>query len=70
MMMRFAIRVAFRCAVALLCATSALPKAALKNKGEIDPGAVSDWTIFSYSSGNKSTRERLNTNTITVTCNS
>jgi len=42
------------------------------NKGEIDPGAVSDGleAMLSYSSGNKSTRERLNTNTITVTCNS
>lgn len=42
------------------------------NKGEIDPGAVSDGlkAIFSYTSGNKSTRERLNANTITVTSNS
>ena len=69
MMMRFATRVAFRCAVALLCATSAFAQGSPQgNKGEIDPGAVSDGlkAIFSYSSGNKSTRERLNANTITV----
>ena len=68
MMMRFAVRVAFRCAVALLCATSAFAQGSPQaNKGEIDPGAVSDGlkAIFSYTSGNKSTRERLNTNTIT-----
>ena len=42
------------------------------NKGEIDPGAVSDGlkAIFNHTSGNKSTRERLNANTITVTSNS
>ena len=73
MMMRFATRVAFRCAVALLCATSAFAQGSPQgspqgNKGEIDPGAVSDGlkAIFSYSSGNKSTRERLNANTVTV----
>jgi TRAP-type uncharacterized transport system substrate-binding protein len=65
MMMRCATSVASRCAVALLCATSAFAQG---NKGEIDPGAVSDGlkAIFSYSSGNKSTRERLNANTVTV----
>jgi len=69
MMMRFATRVASRCAVALLCATSAFAQGSPRgNKGEIDPGAVSEGlkAIFSYSSGNKSTRERLNANTITV----
>jgi TRAP transporter TAXI family solute receptor len=69
MMMRFATRVASRCAVALLCATSAFAQGSPQgNKGEIDPGAVSDGlkAIFSYSSGNKSTRERLNANTVTV----
>jgi len=69
MMMRFATRVASRCAVALLCATSAFAQGSPQgNKGEIDPGAVSEGlkAIFSYSSGNKSTRERLNANTITV----
>ena len=69
MMMRYATRVASRCAVALLCATSAFAQGNPQGfKGEIDPGAVSDGlkAIFSYSSGNKSTRERLNANTITV----
>ena len=69
MMMRFVTRVASRCAVALLCATSAFAQGSPRgNKGEIDPGAVSEGlkAIFSYSSGNKSTRERLNANTITV----
>ena len=69
MVMRFAARVASRCAVALLCATSAFAQGSPRgNKGEIDPGAVSEGlkAIFSYSSGNKSTRERLNANTITV----
>ena len=69
MMMRFVTRVASRCAVALLCATSAFAQGSPQgNKGEIDPGAVSEGlkAIFSYSSGNKSTRERLNANTITV----
>ena len=69
MMMRFATRMASRCAVALLCATSAFAQGSPQgNKGEIDPGAVSEGlkAIFSYSSGNKSTRERLNANTVTV----
>jgi len=69
MMMRFVTRVASRCAVALLCATSAFAQGSPQgNKGEIDPGAVSEGlkAIFSYSSGNKSTRERLNANTVTV----
>ena len=77
MMMRYVTSVAFSCAVALLCATSAFAQDnaqgnaqgnAQANKGEVDPGAVSDGlkAIFSYSSGNKSTRERLNANTVTV----
>jgi TRAP transporter TAXI family solute receptor len=69
MTMRYATSVASRCAVALLCATSAFAQGnAQGNKGEIDPAAVSDGlkAIFSYSSGNKSTRERLNANTVTV----
>ena len=57
---------AFRCAAAvtLLLATPA----SAQNKGEVDPAAVSDGlkAIFSYSSNNKSTRERLNANTITL----
>jgi len=65
MTMRYATSVASRCAVALLCATSAFAQG---NKGEIDPAAASDGlkAIFSYSSGNKGTRERLNANTVTV----
>src|SRR5205809_490763 len=52
MTMRYATSVASRCAVALLCATSAFAQG---NKGEIDPAAASDGlkAIFSYSSGNK-----------------
>ena len=72
MMMRYAIRVASRCVIALLCATPAFsqgnqgnPKAA---RGEIDPAAVSDGlkAIFSYSTANKTMRDKLNANTITV----
>ena len=73
MTMRYVTSVASRCAVAMLFATSAFAQGNLQgnapgNKGEIDPGAVSDGlkAIFSYSSGNKSTRERLNANTVTV----
>jgi TRAP transporter TAXI family solute receptor len=69
MTMRYATSVASRCAVALLCATSAFAQGnAQGNKGEIDPAAVSDGlkAIFSYSSGNKGTRERLNANTVTI----
>jgi len=73
MTMRYITGVAFRCAVALLCATSASaqsnPQANPQgNKGEVDPAAVSDGlkAIFSYSTGNRGTRERLNANTVTV----
>jgi TRAP-type uncharacterized transport system substrate-binding protein len=69
MTMRYVTSVASRCAVALLCATSAFAQGSSQGiKGEIDPGAVSDGlkAIFSYSSGNKSTRERPNANTVTV----
>src|SRR5262245_49589448 len=81
MMMRYAARVASRCAIALLLATPAFaqgtpqvspqatPQGNPKNtKGEVDPAAVSDGlkAIFSYSTGNKTTRDRLNANTITV----
>jgi len=69
MTMRYVTSVASRCAVVLLCATSAFAQGNPQGiKGEIDPGAVSDGlkAIFSYSSGNKSTRERLNANTVTV----
>jgi TRAP-type uncharacterized transport system substrate-binding protein len=69
MTMRYVTSVASRCAVALLCATSAFAQGSSQGiKGEIDPGAASDGlkAIFSYSSGNKSTRERLNANTVTV----
>src|SRR5689334_2541348 len=73
MTMRYVTGVALGCAVALLCATSAFAQGktegnAQANKSEVDPGAVSDGlkAIFSYSSGNKSTRERLNANTVTV----
>jgi NMT1 family protein len=73
MTMRYATSVASCCAVALLCATSAFAQGNLQgnsqgNKGEVDPAAVSDGlkAIFNYSSGNKSTRERLNANTVTV----
>jgi TRAP-type uncharacterized transport system substrate-binding protein len=73
MTMRYATSVASRCAVALLCATSAFAQGspqgnAQGNKGEIDPAAVGDGlkAIFSYSSGNKGTRERLNANTVTI----
>jgi hypothetical protein len=69
MTVRYAASVASRCAVALVCATSAFAQGNPQgNKGEIDPAAVSDGlkAIFSYSSGNKSTRERLNANTVTV----
>ena len=69
MMMRYATRVASCCAVVLLCATSAFAQGNPKGiKGEVDPGAVSDGlkAIFSYSSGNKTTRDKLNANTITV----
>ncbi|WP_407080451.1 TAXI family TRAP transporter solute-binding subunit [Bradyrhizobium roseum] len=75
--MRFATRMAFRCALVLLCATPAFaqgnpqgnsqgtPKS---TRGEIDPATVSDGlkAIFSYSTGNKTTRDKLNANTITV----
>jgi TRAP transporter TAXI family solute receptor len=66
---RYASGVALCCAVALMCATSAFAQGAPQgNKGEVDPAAVSDGlkAIFSYSGGNKSTRERLNANTVTV----
>ena len=70
---RYVTGVAFRCAVALLCATSAFAQSNPQgsppsNKGEVDPAAVSDGlkAIFSYSTGNKGTRERLNANTVTV----
>ena len=66
---RYASSVALCYAVALMCATSAFAQGAPQgNKGEVDPAAVSDGlkAIFSYSSGNKSTRERLNANTVTV----
>jgi len=69
MMMRYATRVASCCVVVLLCATSAFAQGNPKGiKGEVDPGAVSDGlkAIFSYSSGNKTTRDKLNANTITV----
>jgi TRAP transporter TAXI family solute receptor len=66
---RYASSVALCCAVVLMCATSAFAQGASQgNKGEVDPAAVSDGlkAIFSYSSSNKSTRERLNANTVTV----
>jgi TRAP transporter TAXI family solute receptor len=66
---RYASSVALCYAVALMCATSAFAQGAPQgNKGEVDPAAVSDGlkAIFSYSGGNKSTRERLNANTVTV----
>lgn len=66
---RYATSVAFCCAVALLCATSAFAQGNVQgNKGEIDPAAVSDGlkAIFSHTAGNKGTRERLNANTVTV----
>ncbi len=75
MTMRYATRVASRCAIALLCATPAFSQGNPANqanpkgaKGEIDPAAVSDGlkAIFSYSTGNKTTRDKLNANTITV----
>lgn len=50
--------------------TMALPIAhtAADERGEVDPGAVSDGlkAIFSYSSSNKATKERLNANTVTL----
>ena len=65
MTIQFARTVASRCAAAamLLFATPAFAQ-----KSEVDPAAVSDGlkAIFSYSSSNKTTRERLNANTITV----
>jgi TRAP transporter TAXI family solute receptor len=56
--------IALGCAAALLFAVPAFAQ----DRGEVDPAAVSDGlkAIFSYSSGNKSTRERLNANTITL----
>lgn len=65
MIIRFANTIASCCAAALLFAT---PAFAQNTKGEVDPAAVSDGlkAIFSYSSSNKGTRERLNANTITV----
>jgi TRAP-type uncharacterized transport system substrate-binding protein len=73
MMMRYVTSAAFCCAVALLSAPPAFAQnrgqgSAQANKAEVDPGAVSDGlkAIFSYSSDNKSTRERLNANTVTV----
>ena len=63
-------KIASRCAAvaALLFATQAFAQGNSGNKSEVDPAAVSDGlkAIFSYSSGNKSTRERLNANTVTV----
>ena len=57
---------AFRCAAAatLLLATPA----SAQNRGEVDPAAVSDGlkAIFNYSANSKSTRDRLNANTITL----
>jgi len=57
---------AFRCAAAatLLLATPA----SAQNRGEVDPAAVSDGLkeIFNYSANSKSTRDRLNANTITL----
>ena len=57
---------AFRCAAAatLLLATPA----SAQNRGEVDPAAVSDGlkAIFNYSTNSKSTRDRLNANTITL----
>jgi TRAP-type uncharacterized transport system substrate-binding protein len=57
---------AFRSAAAatLLLATPA----SAQNRGEVDPAAVSDGlkAIFNYSANNKSTRDRLNANTITL----
>lgn len=75
MMMRYATRVASRCAIVLLCATPAFSQGNQANQGnpkgangEIDPAAVSDGlkAIFSYSTGNKAMRDKLNANTITV----
>ncbi|WFU70673.1 TAXI family TRAP transporter solute-binding subunit [Bradyrhizobium sp. CB2312] len=58
---------AFGCAagVAVLLATPAFSQ---DRGGEIDPAAVSEGlkAIFSYSSTSKSTRERLNANTVTL----
>lgn len=77
MMMLYATRVALCCAAALTFATPAFAQgnaqgnlqANLKNaKAEIDPAAVSDAlkAIFSYSTSTKTTRDKLNANTITV----
>lgn len=82
MMMRYVTCVASRCAIALLCVTPALAQgnpqgnsqgnlqgnAPKTVKGEVDPAAVSDGlkAIFSYSTSNKTTRDKLNANTITV----
>jgi TRAP transporter TAXI family solute receptor len=67
MTIRSVTNLAFCCAagVALLLATSARSQ---DRGGEVDPGTVSAGlkAIFSYSSSNKSTRERLNANTVTL----
>src|ERR1041384_2320764 len=66
---RYASGAAFCCAAVLLSAPSAFPQGIPPgNRGEVDPAAVSDGlkAIFSYSGSNKSTRERLNANTVTV----
>jgi TRAP-type uncharacterized transport system substrate-binding protein len=67
MTIRRVTNLAFCCAagVALLLATSAHSQ---DRGGEVDPGTVSAGlkAIFSYSSSNKSTRERLNANTVTL----
>jgi TRAP transporter TAXI family solute receptor len=66
MTIRSVTNAACRCAaaIALLLATPAFAQ----DKGEVDPGTVSDGlkAIFSYSTSNKSTRERLNANTVTL----
>jgi hypothetical protein len=65
--MRYATSVASRCAVALLCATSAFAQGnAQGNKGEIDPAAVSDGLKAIFSDSSKGTRERLNANSVTI----
>ena len=77
MMMRYVTSVAFSCAVALLCATSAFAQDnaqgnaqgnAQANKGEVDPGAVSEGlrAIFRYGSANHDLADRLNANTVTM----
>jgi TRAP transporter TAXI family solute receptor len=77
MMKRCATRVASCCAIALTFVTPAIAQGNAQAgsqagpnsaRSEIDPAAVSDGlrAIFSYSNSNKTTRDKLNANTITV----